>query len=109
MLDLYISRAGITDGQDILDLGCGWGSVALHVAAKFPNSRVSMQTEKLRCCNQSYVGARIEVASSLICLESHSMSLHMGETLSFFRSFHQPILVFILKGFRADTSPFKGP
>jgi len=40
MLDLYISRAGITDGQDILDLGCGWGSVALHVAAKFPNSRV---------------------------------------------------------------------
>ena len=43
MLDLYISRAGITDGQDILDLGCGWGSVALHVAAKFPNSRVSIQ------------------------------------------------------------------
>ena len=41
MLDLYISHAGITDGQEILDLGCGWGSVALYVAEKFPNSRVS--------------------------------------------------------------------
>ena len=58
MLDLYISRADITEGQDILDLGCRWGSVALHVAAKFPNSRVSMQTGKLRCCNQSYVGGQ---------------------------------------------------
>ena len=48
MLDLYISRAGITDGQDILDLGCGWGSVALHVAANFPNSRVSIQTPNSR-------------------------------------------------------------
>jgi len=39
-LELYISRAGITDGQTILDLGCGWGSVSLYVAGKFPNCRV---------------------------------------------------------------------
>ena len=28
------------DGMDLLDLGCGWGSVALHFAQKFKNSRL---------------------------------------------------------------------
>lgn len=40
MLDLYIERARIEDGQDILDLGCGWGSFSLHVCERFPNARV---------------------------------------------------------------------
>ena len=28
----------MTDGMSLLDLGCGWGSVALFMAQKFPNS-----------------------------------------------------------------------
>jgi len=40
MLELYISRCGVKDGMTILDLGCGWGSVALHMAEKFKMSRV---------------------------------------------------------------------
>ncbi|KAJ1552231.1 hypothetical protein HK405_012136 [Cladochytrium tenue] len=39
MLDLYIERAGIEDGMDVLDLGCGWGSFCLYAAAKFPKAR----------------------------------------------------------------------
>ncbi len=27
-------------GQTVLDLGCGWGSVALYVAEKYPQSKV---------------------------------------------------------------------
>ena len=38
MLNLYIERANITNGQEILDLGCGWGSFSLYAAAKFPES-----------------------------------------------------------------------
>lgn len=38
MLDLYIERAQIQDGQTIMDLGCGWGSFTLYAAAKFPKS-----------------------------------------------------------------------
>ena len=30
----------ILSGQTILDLGCGWGSVALFVSAKYPESKV---------------------------------------------------------------------
>jgi cyclopropane-fatty-acyl-phospholipid synthase len=41
MLALYAERAGITDGQEILDLGCGWGSLTLYLAERFPASRVT--------------------------------------------------------------------
>jgi cyclopropane-fatty-acyl-phospholipid synthase len=40
MLDLYSDRAGLADGQAILDLGCGWGSFSLWAAEQFPNSQV---------------------------------------------------------------------
>ncbi|KAJ3555013.1 hypothetical protein NM688_g2809 [Phlebia brevispora] len=40
MLDLYCERARIKDGMDILDLGCGWGSLSLHLAKKYPNARI---------------------------------------------------------------------
>jgi len=40
MLALTCERAQLGDGQRILDLGCGWGSLALHAAARWPGSRV---------------------------------------------------------------------
>ena len=41
MLALYVERARITDGQEILELGCGWGSLSLYLAEKFPGSRIT--------------------------------------------------------------------
>jgi len=40
MLDLYVERAEIEDGQTILDLGCGWGSVTLYLAERFPKAKI---------------------------------------------------------------------
>lgn len=40
MLDLTCRRAGICDGMRILDLGCGWGSLSLWIAEKYPACRV---------------------------------------------------------------------
>jgi len=40
MLALTAARAGLGDGQEILDLGCGWGSMSLYAAERFPGSRV---------------------------------------------------------------------
>jgi cyclopropane-fatty-acyl-phospholipid synthase len=40
MLDLACSRAGISAGMDVLDLGCGWGSMSLWIATRFPRTRV---------------------------------------------------------------------
>ncbi len=39
MLELYAERAGLADGQSVLELGCGWGSFATWAAARYPNSR----------------------------------------------------------------------
>ncbi len=41
MLELYGQRAQLQNGQDILELGCGWGSLTLWMAQRFPDSRVT--------------------------------------------------------------------
>ena len=41
MLVLYAERAQLADGQEILELGCGWGSLALYNAQKFPGARIT--------------------------------------------------------------------
>jgi cyclopropane-fatty-acyl-phospholipid synthase len=41
MLAITAERAGLADGMDILELGCGWGSLTLWNAAHFPNSRIT--------------------------------------------------------------------
>jgi cyclopropane-fatty-acyl-phospholipid synthase len=40
MLQLYAERADLHDGQTMLDLGCGWGSLSLWLAARYPNSQI---------------------------------------------------------------------
>ncbi len=41
MLELTCQRAELKDGQNVLELGCGWGSLSLFMAAKFPNSKIT--------------------------------------------------------------------
>jgi cyclopropane-fatty-acyl-phospholipid synthase len=41
MLSLYCARAGLADGQDILELGCGWGSLTLWMAERYPGARIT--------------------------------------------------------------------
>ncbi len=38
MLELTCTRAELRDGQSVLELGCGWGSLSLFMAARYPNS-----------------------------------------------------------------------
>ncbi|MCS6804919.1 MAG: cyclopropane-fatty-acyl-phospholipid synthase family protein [Acidobacteriota bacterium] len=40
MLALTCQRARVADGQQVLDLGCGWGSLSLYLAELYPNSRI---------------------------------------------------------------------
>ena len=41
MLELTAERAGLADGQAVLDLGCGWGALSLWAARRFPASRIT--------------------------------------------------------------------
>jgi cyclopropane-fatty-acyl-phospholipid synthase len=40
MLELSCRRAAISDGMEVLDLGCGWGAMALWIARRFPKARI---------------------------------------------------------------------
>lgn len=40
MLELTAKRAEIENGQNILELGCGWGSLSFYLAKRFPDSRI---------------------------------------------------------------------
>ncbi len=40
MLELTCSRAMLENGQDILELGCGWGSLSLFMAERYPDSKI---------------------------------------------------------------------
>jgi cyclopropane-fatty-acyl-phospholipid synthase len=39
MLRLTCERARLEDGMAVLDLGCGWGSLSLWIAERYPNCR----------------------------------------------------------------------
>src|SRR4051812_40451666 len=40
MLELSCERAQLANGQRILELGCGWGSMTLFAAARFPEASI---------------------------------------------------------------------
>lgn len=40
MLELTGERARLENGQDVLELGCGWGSLTLWMAEQYPESRI---------------------------------------------------------------------
>ena len=60
MLKLSFERAQLSDGDSILELGCGWGSLTCYMASKLPNSKITAvsnskdQKEHIlnRCKNQ---------------------------------------------------------
>lgn len=41
MLALTVDRAAIANDQDVLELGCGWGSLTLYMAERFPRARIT--------------------------------------------------------------------
>ncbi len=41
MMEVYCTRAELEDGMSIVDLGCGWGSLSIFMAQKYPNSKIT--------------------------------------------------------------------
>ena len=70
MLELTCKRAGLEDGMDVLDLGCGWGSFSMWVVRHYPRCRVlavsnsRTQAEFIRARCQSEALDRLEVVTA---------------------------------------------
>jgi cyclopropane-fatty-acyl-phospholipid synthase len=65
MLRLTCERAGIEDGMDVLDLGCGWGSLSLWIAEHYPNCRVLAvsNSHSQRAFIEGRAAGRVEVVT----------------------------------------------
>lgn len=70
MLALTTERARIGDGQRILELGCGWGSLTLYLASRFPGCRItavsnsSSQKEFIDACARERGLGNVEVVTA---------------------------------------------
>ncbi|KAF0136465.1 MAG: cyclopropane-fatty-acyl-phospholipid synthase [Methylocystaceae bacterium] len=49
--------AGLADGQRILELGCGWGSLSLFMAQSYPNARITAVSNS--ASQRAYIEGRI--------------------------------------------------
>ncbi|XP_057793216.1 (S)-coclaurine N-methyltransferase-like [Salvia miltiorrhiza] len=54
MLELYCERSQMKDNYSVLDVGCGWGSLSLYLAQKYPNSQI------IGICNSTTQKSHIE-------------------------------------------------
>ncbi len=80
MLELSCERANITNGQQVLELGCGWGSLSLFMAARYPQSQFTVvsnsRTQKL------YIDAEAQQRgiTNLTVITSDINTLHLTTT-----------------------------
>jgi cyclopropane-fatty-acyl-phospholipid synthase len=58
MLDKYCENAKVQDGMKIVDLGCGWGSLTLHLAEKYPNAKITSISNSNSQCEYIYATAK---------------------------------------------------
>ncbi|MDZ7617597.1 MAG: cyclopropane-fatty-acyl-phospholipid synthase family protein [Patescibacteria group bacterium] len=71
MLELFCGRAELEDGMDVLELGCGWGSLCLWVAQQYPrcrvlavsNSRTQREFIELRCRELGLANVEVQTAN----------------------------------------------
>jgi len=70
MLRLTCERARLEDGMEVLDLGCGWGSLSLWIAEQYPacrvlavsNSRTQREFIKAQCRERGLLSVEIITA-----------------------------------------------
>jgi cyclopropane-fatty-acyl-phospholipid synthase len=58
MLEQTCRNAGLEDGQDVLELGCGWGSLTLWMASRYPGSRITAVSNS--ASQRTHIQARAE-------------------------------------------------
>ena len=81
MLALCSERAELADGQRILELGCGWGSLTLWMAQRFPCSKITAVSNSIP--QREYILARCRELGidnvQVITCDVNALELEVGE------------------------------
>ena len=83
MLKLTCERAGLIDGQRVLELGCGWGSLTLWMAEHYPTAKITAvsnsKTQKIHIDGQ--LAAR---GLNNVEVKTENMTEYQGEGAAMF-------------------------
>ena len=100
MLDLTCLRAGIEDGHDILELGCGWGSLTLFMAERFPRARITAVSNSApqrafieRCCAERGIANVRVVTADVSELQRPARSVDRCVSVEMFEHLRNPELL----------------
>lgn len=75
MMDDVIEKLDIKDGDQILDVGCGWGSLVNYILAKFPN----VQATGLNLSHEQCEYLRQQMKEPQSYLSSERFTLYEGD------------------------------
>ena len=100
MLDLTCRRAGLVDGQDVLELGCGWGSLTLWMAERYPGSRILAVSNSTRQRAHITAAAHARGLGNVRVVTADVGTLGVGETPMGFGSFDRVVSVEMLEHVR---------
>jgi cyclopropane-fatty-acyl-phospholipid synthase len=73
MLELACTRAHLADGQRVLELGCGWGSLSLFMARRYPNSRITAISNSP--VQRAYIEARAPANLEVVTADLNTLAL----------------------------------
>jgi cyclopropane-fatty-acyl-phospholipid synthase len=73
MLELTCERARLEDGMEILDLGCGWGSLTLYAAERYPTARITAVSNSH--VQRKWIEARAPANVSVITADVNDLEL----------------------------------
>ena len=78
MLRLTCERAGLADGQRILELGCGWGSLSLWMAEHYPKAEITVVSNS--ASQKAYIdGVAAEKGFTNLTVRTANMIHYEGE------------------------------
>ncbi len=73
MLELACTRAHLADGQRVLELGCGWGSLSLFMARRYPNSRITAISNS--AVQREYIATRAPPNLDVVTADMNTVTL----------------------------------
>jgi cyclopropane-fatty-acyl-phospholipid synthase len=110
MLQLACERAEITDGMDVLELGCGWGSMCLWIATHYPacrvlavsNSNTQREYIQSQCRDRGLTNLEVQTADMREFATSRTfdrvVSIEMFEHMRNYEVLHQRIARWLRPG-----------
>jgi cyclopropane-fatty-acyl-phospholipid synthase len=105
MLEDAVEKAQIQDGDEILDLGCGFGSASHYILAKFPNAKVTaVNLSKVQC---NYMRKKIQDPESYLSSDRFTLCEADFNDINFEKKFDKIIAIGLFEHVGNLTNSFK--